>query len=65
MKRIRILNLLKPDKPIDNVIIMGWIRTRRDSKGFSFLEINDGSCLKNIRVERPTFRSIFLALQQI
>ena len=35
----------------DVVIIMGWIRTRRDSKGgFSFLEINDGSCLKNLQV---------------
>ena len=50
MKRIRILNLLKSDKPIDNIIIMGWIRTRRNSKGFSFLEINDGSCLKNLQV---------------
>ena len=28
----------------------GWVRTRRDSKGFSFLEINDGSCLDNIQV---------------
>jgi asparaginyl-tRNA synthetase len=28
----------------------GWIRTRRDSKGFSFLEINDGSCLGNFQV---------------
>ena len=29
----------------------GWVRTRRDSKGgFSFLEINDGSCLGNIQV---------------
>jgi asparaginyl-tRNA synthetase len=29
----------------------GWIRTRRDSKaGFSFLELNDGSCLANIQV---------------
>jgi len=31
--------------------IQGWIRTRRDSKGgFSFLEVNDGSCLSNIQV---------------
>jgi asparaginyl-tRNA synthetase len=31
--------------------IQGWIRTRRDSKGgFSFLEINDGSCLGNLQV---------------
>ena len=33
-----------------NGSIKGWIRTRRDSKSFSFLEINDGSCLKNIQV---------------
>ena len=27
----------------------GWARTRRDAKGFSFLELNDGSCLGNIQ----------------
>ena len=33
------------------VTLMGWVRTRRDSKGgFSFLEINDGSTIKNIQV---------------
>jgi asparaginyl-tRNA synthetase len=33
------------------VTLQGWIRTRRDSKGgFSFLEVNDGSCLANIQV---------------
>ncbi len=32
-------------------IIQGWVRTRRDSKaGFSFLEINDGSCQGNLQV---------------
>ena len=31
--------------------LQGWVRTRRDSKGgFSFLELNDGSCLANIQV---------------
>jgi asparaginyl-tRNA synthetase len=31
--------------------LQGWIRTRRDSKGgFSFLELNDGSCLANIQI---------------
>ena len=31
--------------------VQGWIRTRRDSKGgFSFLEVNDGSCLANLQV---------------
>ena len=27
----------------------GWVRTRRDSKGFSFIELNDGSCFGNIQ----------------
>ena len=34
--------------------IAGWIRTRRDTGGFSFLEINDGSCLANIQVIADT-----------
>lgn len=33
-----------------DVLLQGWIRTRRDSKEFSFLELNDGSCLDNIQV---------------
>jgi len=50
MKRIKIVRLLKSEVPINNVLIKGWVRTRRDSKGFSFIEVNDGSCLKNIPV---------------
>ena len=35
----------------DGIEIRGWVRTRRDSKGgFSFLEVNDGSCLANLQV---------------
>jgi asparaginyl-tRNA synthetase len=34
-----------------HVLVQGWIRTRRDSKGgFSFLEVNDGSSLKGLQV---------------
>src|SRR5258708_22481283 len=33
------------------VELNGWVRTRRDSKGgFSFLELNDGSCQGNVQV---------------
>ena len=33
------------------VLLQGWVRTRRDSKaGFSFLELNDGSCMANIQI---------------
>src|SRR5690554_665199 len=33
------------------VLVCGWVRTRRDSKGgFSFIEVNDGSTLAGIQV---------------
>jgi len=33
------------------VTLSGWVRTRRDSKaGFSFLELNDGSCFGNLQI---------------
>jgi asparaginyl-tRNA synthetase len=36
------------------VAVRGWVRTRRDSKGgFSFLELNDGSCQGNLQVVVP------------
>ena len=50
MKRTKIKNLLQFDKTLGNVLIKGWVKTKRDSKAFSFMEINDGSCLKNIQV---------------
>ncbi len=34
-----------------DVTVRGWVRTRRDSKGgFSFVEVNDGSCLANLQI---------------
>jgi len=50
MKRTKIFKLLEYDSPVDKILIKGWVRTRRDSKGFCFIEINDGSCLANIQV---------------
>ena len=45
------INKLLHQKPLgQQVTIGGWVRTRRDGKGFSFLEINDGSCLANLQV---------------
>ncbi|MBD3393773.1 MAG: asparagine--tRNA ligase [Chitinivibrionales bacterium] len=34
----------------DNVCVSGWLRTKRDAKDFSFLEVNDGSCLASLQV---------------
>jgi asparaginyl-tRNA synthetase len=50
MQRTKIFKLLKSESAVDQVLIKGWVRTRRDSKGFSFIEVNDGSSLKNIQV---------------
>src|SRR5438105_3549380 len=32
-----------------NVIILGWVRTVRSSKKIAFIEVNDGSSMKNIQ----------------
>ncbi len=32
------------------VTISGWVKTLRDSKNFGFIEINDGSCFKNVQI---------------
>ncbi len=34
----------------ENVIVLGWVRTRRDSANLVFLEINDGSTLYNLQI---------------
>ncbi|MDH4121858.1 MAG: asparagine--tRNA ligase [Deltaproteobacteria bacterium] len=34
----------------EKVRVQGWVRTRRDSKGVTFLELNDGSCLAHLQV---------------
>ncbi len=41
---------LASSAPVEEILVNGWVRTRRDAKTFSFLELNDGSCLKNIQV---------------
>ena len=51
MKRKKIAELLESTDFGSEVHILGWVRTKRESKGgFSFLEINDGSSIKNIQV---------------
>ncbi|MEJ2038576.1 MAG: asparagine--tRNA ligase [Desulfosarcinaceae bacterium] len=50
MMRSKVVQLLNAGEPMDAVLVKGWVRTKRDAKTFSFLEINDGSCLKNIQV---------------
>lgn len=46
----RVKELLNRESQGGLVTIKGWLRTARHSKGFSFLEVNDGSCLLGIQV---------------
>ncbi len=50
MDKLSIKQVLSVASPLEQVMVRGWVRTRRDSKGFSFLEVNDGSCLANLQV---------------
>jgi asparaginyl-tRNA synthetase len=51
MDRTRIVNVLDEAMIGNKVLIRGWVRTKRDSKGgFSFIELNDGSCMTGVQV---------------
>ncbi len=53
-ERISVAQVRRPDAVGREVVLHGWVRTRRDSKaGFSFIELNDGSCFGNIQVLAP------------
>ena len=49
MQRTVISEVLAADAPRTDIRVCGWVRTRRDSKNFVFLELNDGSCLANLQ----------------
>lgn len=52
MKATDVRDLFKsPEKYSDKeVMVEGWIRTIRDSKNFGFIELNDGTFMKNVQV---------------
>jgi hypothetical protein len=50
MQRILVKDALNATSPCDAILLQGWVRTRRDAKAFSFIELNDGSCLKGLQV---------------
>ena len=55
MKKLSVSQARLSESVGTEVLLQGWIRTRRDSKGgFSFLELNDGSSLGNIQIVAPS-----------
>lgn len=54
MEKMSVARARQVDAIGRKVLLQGWVRTRRDSKGgFSFLELNDGSCQGNVQVIAP------------
>ena len=64
MRRTRVVDALRSQAAVEHILVKGWVRTRRDAKGLSFLEINDGSGLRNLQiiVEETSPASASLAL---
>jgi asparaginyl-tRNA synthetase len=52
-------------EPIPSVQVQGWVRTRRDSKDFSFVEMNDGSCLRNLQIIAKNSLANYAAVQHL
>lgn len=46
----RIAEILRNGQPDDQVTLKGWVRTARELKEFTFVEVNDGSSLANLQV---------------
>ncbi|MBW1788780.1 MAG: asparagine--tRNA ligase [Deltaproteobacteria bacterium] len=68
LNRTRIADVLSKADIGARLTVMGWVRTRRDSKGgFSFIEINDGSALSGLQIvadqDLPNYRTEVLKLQ--
>ena len=49
-KGVTVREALAREAAAAGIEVRGWVRTRRDSREFSFLEVNDGSCLGNLQV---------------
>ena len=52
MERIKIAQIFADQERFGGkeVLVSGWARTIRDMKTFGFVELNDGSCFKNLQI---------------
>jgi asparaginyl-tRNA synthetase len=50
MKRQKVKQLLSESPVGENVLVKGWVRTKRDNKNIVFIALNDGSTINNIQV---------------
>ena len=50
MRRSKIRDVLAREAAGGEVLVQGWVKTRRSSKAVSFLQISDGSTLKDLQI---------------
>jgi asparaginyl-tRNA synthetase len=50
MKRTKIVDVLKSTVCDVDVLVKGWVRTRRGNKMVSFIALNDGSVIHNLQI---------------
>ena len=62
---VSVKDALHSTDPIDPLLVQGWVRTRRDSKDFSFIELNDGSSLRNLQIIAKSSLSNYSGLQKL
>jgi len=51
--------------PVEKIQVQGWVRTRRDAKDFSFIELNDGSSLRNLQIIARNSLPNYATIQRI
>ncbi|MGB8341399.1 MAG: asparagine--tRNA ligase [Chthoniobacterales bacterium] len=56
---------LQSTAPRSEVLVRGWVRTRRDAKDFSFIELNDGSGLRNLQIIARNTLPNYAAVQRL
>ncbi len=61
----RVIDILNSESPQEEIFVQGWVRTRRDSKDFSFIELNDGSCLRNLQIIAKNTLANYEAVQHL
>lgn len=62
MQRLRINTLLSQGTVNQEVVVCGWVRTRRESKGIAFIALNDGTTQDTLQLIIPETSSAFQKL---
>ena len=50
MQRTRISEIFSCNEPMGEVLVQGWVKTRRASRSVTFVQVNDGSTLRDLQM---------------